>query len=81
GPRKLLTTTDNFDNLFNLLGSSEKEYSMPAHLNFNFSAEYRYTKILSFWLKFNNLSFTKYYEWAWYPSLRFICMAGFTYSL
>jgi len=81
GPRKLLATISNFNTVFDLLGSSEIEKSMPAHLNFNLSAEYRYTKILSFWLKFNNLSFSKYYEWAWYPSLRFICLAGFTYSL
>ena len=81
GPRKLLATVSNFNTVFDLLGSSEIEKSMPAHLNFNLSAEYRYTKILSFWLKFNNLSFSKYYEWAWYPSIRFICIAGFTYSL
>jgi len=54
---------------------------IPAHLNFNFAAEYRYTRILSFWLKFNNISFSRYYEWNWYPSLRFICLAGFTYNL
>lgn len=53
----------------------------PVHLNFNLSAEYRYTKILSFWLKFNNIAFNRYYEWAYYPSQRFLCMAGLTYSL
>lgn len=28
---------------------------MPAHFNLNLTAEYRYTKILSFWAKFNNI--------------------------
>jgi hypothetical protein len=53
----------------------------PIHININLSAEYRYTKILSFWLKLNNITFNRYYEWAWYPSQRFLFMVGFTYSL
>jgi hypothetical protein len=53
----------------------------PAHVNLNLGAEYRYTKILSFWVKLNNISFNRYYEWAFYPSQRFLLMAGFTYSL
>jgi hypothetical protein len=53
----------------------------PAHMNLNLGAEYRYTKILSFWVKLNNISYNRYYEWAWYPSQRFLFMAGFTYSL
>jgi hypothetical protein len=54
---------------------------MPVHFNLNLSAEYRYSKILSFWAKFNNISYNRYYEWAYYPSQRFLCMLGFTYSL
>jgi hypothetical protein len=54
---------------------------MPAHFNLNLTAEYRYSKILSIWAKFNNISNNRYYEWAWYPSQRFLCMLGFTYSL
>ena len=56
-------------------------FGMPAHFNLNLSAEYRYTKILSFWTKFNNISYNRYYEWAYYPSQRFLFMLGFTYSL
>ncbi len=52
-----------------------------AHFNLNLSAEYRYTKILSFWVKFNNISLKRYLEWAFYPSQRYLLMAGFTYSL
>ncbi len=56
-------------------------FTMPVHVNFNLSAEYRYTKILSFWFKLNNISFNRYFEWAYYPSQRFIGLVGFTYSL
>lgn len=79
GERKFMETIPNI-----LSGSQpafERVLKMPAALNFNLSAEYRYTKILSFWLKFNNISFSKYYEWAFYPSQRFMILAGFTYSL
>lgn len=53
----------------------------PVHVNINLNAEYRYTKILSFWLKANNIAFGKYYQYAYYPTQRFIIMAGFSYSL
>jgi hypothetical protein len=55
--------------------------SMPAHFNLNLSAEYRYSKILSFWTKLNNISNNHYYEWAYYPTQGFMFMFGFTYSL
>jgi outer membrane receptor protein involved in Fe transport len=55
--------------------------SMPAHLNLNLSAEYRYSKILSFWTKLNNIANNRYYEWAYYQSQGFLFMLGFTYSL
>jgi len=57
------------------------QFDFPAHFNLNISAEYRYSKILSFWTKLNNISYNRYYEWAYYPSQRFLCMVGFTYSL
>ncbi len=53
----------------------------PTHLNLNFSAEYRYTRILSFWLKANNIGINKYNEYAYYPTQRFLFMLGFSYSL
>jgi hypothetical protein len=62
-------------------GYTSREISMPSHFNLNLTAEYRYSKILSFWTRFNNISFRDYYEWAYYPSQRFLFMVGFTYSL
>lgn len=78
GPRKQIVTRDITVPvpLVSPIG-----FGMPTHINMNLSAEYRYTKILSFWMKFNNISNNRYYEWAYYPSQRFLFMVGFTYSL
>ncbi len=76
GKRYLLTT--RIDPLLNAIYG---QFTEPIHVNLNFSTEYRYTKILSFWLKLNNISFYRYYEWAYYPSQRFMGLIGFTYSL
>ncbi len=76
---------------FDILGLGKryaKEYNpqpmtkeLPSVLDFNLGIEYRYTKILSVWLRFNNFTAAKYYAWDQYPSQRFNLMAGFTYSL
>jgi hypothetical protein len=82
GKRDLGVTRDTININLNPVNSGVLEkVSVPANITFNFSAEYRYTKILSFWVKLNNISFSKYYEWAYFPTQRFIFMAGFTYSL
>jgi hypothetical protein len=52
-----------------------------AHFNLNLNLEYRYTKVLSLWAKVSNISYNRYFEWAYYPSQRFNFMVGFTYSL
>ncbi len=54
---------------------------MNAHFNMNLTAEYRYSKILSFWTRLNNIAIDRYYEWAYYPTQKFLFMLGFTYSL
>lgn len=53
----------------------------PVHVNINFNAEYRYSKILSIWMKLDDISWSRYYEWAYYPEQRFLFMLGFSYSL
>jgi hypothetical protein len=60
---------------------SPEVISKPVHVNLGFSAEYRYTKILSFWVKINNISYDRFYEWAYYPSQMFNIILGFSYSL
>jgi hypothetical protein len=71
----------NGDYTSGLAGFSSQTLEAPSHFNLNISAEYRYSKILSFWTKVNNISNNRYYEWAYYPSQRFLFMLGFTYSL
>jgi hypothetical protein len=78
GKRKNIINGDYFSRN---RGYTQTEIEMPSHFNLNLTAEYRYSKILSFWARFNNISFRDYYEWAYYPSQRFLFMAGFTYSL
>lgn len=82
GKRKLMVNGDDPDIYTDLpvLVSSDP-LEMPSHFNLNLSAEYRYSKILSIWAKANNISYDRYYEWAYYPSKRFFFMLGFTYSL
>jgi len=76
GERRLVSTRyDTF------LPTSTDIFKSPVHVNVNLSAEYRYTKILSFWVKLNNIAYKRYYEWAYYPSQRFLFLAGFSYSL
>lgn len=45
----------------------------------NLGAEYRYTKMLSFFVKFNNIANARYYRWERYPGQRFNLMIGLTF--
>jgi hypothetical protein len=54
---------------------------LSAVPDINLGLEYRYTSILSAFIKFNNLGAARYYQWNQYPSQRFFVMAGFTYLL
>ncbi len=64
-----------------LVKAPEKVVKLEMHPNLNLGAEYRYTKAMSFWVRANNLSYKKYYEWNYYPAHNFMILAGFTYSL
>lgn len=57
------------------------EETLPLTLDANLGLEYRYSKLLSFWVRFNNLAAQKYYLYNQYPSYRFRGMAGLTYAL
>jgi hypothetical protein len=82
GMRRLIVTRENLPYSESIpLQNAPIIIEMPAHFNLNLSAEYRYSKILSLWAKFNNISNKRYYEWVYYPSQGFLFMFGFTYSL
>ncbi|MCX6291121.1 MAG: hypothetical protein NT126_05095 [Bacteroidetes bacterium] len=51
-----------------------------SYLDANLGLEYRYSKILSFYMHLNNLGFTRYYQWSQVPSERFNLLGGLTYS-
>ena len=76
GKRKFISTKNDI-----YLPTSTYIFKSPMHVNINLNAEYRYTKILSFWLKVNNIAFNRNYDWAFYPTQRFMGMLGLTYSL
>ncbi len=54
---------------------------LSYHVSLNLGIEYRFTKILSFWAKLDNVAMNRYYEWNLYPSQGILFMAGFSYSL
>lgn len=45
----------------------------------NLEAEYRYSKMLSFFARVNNIANQRYYRWERYPSQRFNFMLGLTF--
>ncbi len=51
-----------------------------GYVDASLGLEYRYTKILSFYVHLNNLGFSRYYQWNQYPSERFNIMGGLTYA-
>jgi hypothetical protein len=75
------TSVINGDNLSAQSGFTQSVVELNSNVNISLSAEYRYSKILSFWAKFDNIAFNRYYEWAYYPTHRFLGMVGFTYNL
>ena len=52
---------------------------MKGIVDVNLGAEYRHSKMLSFFVNFNNIANTRYYRWEKYPSQRFNLMAGLTF--
>jgi len=64
-----------------IVRAPEKTAKLPFHPNLNLGVEYRYTPVLSFWVKCNNISYNRYFEWNYYPSMNYMLLAGFSYSL
>jgi hypothetical protein len=81
GKRKMIVNGESISVIPAPLLNPSEIIDLPAHLNLNLSAEYRYSKILSFWTKLNNISNKHYYEWVYYPSQGFLFMFGLTYSM
>lgn len=59
----------------------EEIIRLPFHPNLNMGIEYRYTPEISFWIRCNNISYNRYFEWNYYPSRNFMLLGGISYSL
>ena len=57
------------------------EETLPLTFDLNLGMEYRYSKLLSFWVRFNNMAAQSYYLYHQYPSFKFRAMLGFSYAL
>jgi len=53
---------------------------MKGYADINLGLEYRYTKLLSAFLNFSNLTGTRYYKWYNYPGYRFQVLGGISYA-
>lgn len=53
---------------------------LNGYADISLGLEYRYTKLLSAFLQFNNILGTRYYQWNNYPGYRFNLLGGISYS-
>ncbi len=60
---------------------NDEAVELPGITDINLGLEYRYNRLLSGFLRLNNLTGNRYYRWNNYPVQGFTLMAGFTYSL
>lgn len=55
--------------------------TLDGNVDLNIGAEYRLTKMLSFWVNFNNFAAWRYNRWYGYPSQQFNVIGGVTFAL
>lgn len=83
---KIILTADAFARnswfarVFDEEGHPERKEIHGFHVDTNFGVEYRYTKLLSVFLHFNNVQNQPLERWMNYPSQRFNFLGGITYS-
>lgn len=61
------------------IATSYKPIQVKGWADLNLEAEYRYSKMLSFFARFNNIAGQRYYRWERYPSQRFNFMVGLSF--
>ena len=62
-------------------GINEVTATLPARFGMGLEVEYLYNRALSFFAKFDNLTFQRYWLWTNYPAPRFNAMVGLTYTI
>ncbi|MBE0653364.1 MAG: hypothetical protein IH594_06175 [Bacteroidales bacterium] len=83
---KILVNTDFFYTgnrkaLLEYSGMDTEIKDLSGFFDGNIKVEYRYTRLLSFFLTMSNFSASRYENWYLYPVQRFQVMAGFSYAL
>ena len=59
--------------------TTPKQVQLKGFADINLGAEYRYSKMLSFFVNFNNIGNVRYYRWDRYPTQSFNAMVGLTF--
>ena len=80
---ELITRSKMYAKGYELNDSGEmvvKALEIDPVIDLNLGVEYRYSKVLSGFVSFNNILGQRYYRWYNYPSYRFNMMLGITYS-
>jgi hypothetical protein len=68
-------------NAFAYTGTQQTGYTdLKGYLDVQLGVDYRYSKVLSVFLDFNNITASKYSRWYNYPSYRFGIIGGLTYA-
>ncbi len=81
---KILLTTDIFyigKRIAKPFGADPDVVELSGVADINLGIEYRYNRILSGFLRLNNLANSRYYKWNHYPVQGLTVKAGFTYSM
>lgn len=59
----------------------QQSVTLNGNVDLNLGAEYRLTKMLSFWVNFNNFAAWRYNRWYGYPTQQFNVIGGVTFAL
>jgi len=62
------------------LNSNGDFVELESVIDINLGAEYRYSKILSGFIRFNNILSENYYQWNYFPTYGFNVLLGVTYA-
>ncbi|MBU0488274.1 MAG: hypothetical protein KKD31_10040 [Bacteroidetes bacterium] len=71
---------DRFARQYEQSTATFSERKLKGYIDLNIGLEYRYSKMLGAFIRFQNLAATRYEEWNGYPSQRFSVLGGITYS-
>lgn len=75
----LLTYNERYARMYNAQNDIVKKKLLGA-VDMNFGIDYRYSKVLSVFLKLNNIEGVSHYEWNYYPTQKFNMLGGISYA-